>query len=314
MHKEVLTNRLFGYFWLLSDKNMNVLTIQQLKKSYGPIQALKSFSLEIPAGSVYGILGPNGSGKTTMLSILTGILNADSGDFNWFNGEQAETARKRIGAIIETPNFYPYLSAVDNLKIVAKIKDVDESRIEVVLNQVGLLERKNSAFKTYSLGMKQRLSLASCLLADPEVLVLDEPTNGLDPQGIAEIRNIILDVAKQGKTIIIASHILAEVQKICNYVAILRKGELLTSGTIAEVLSTEGVIEVSADNMEKLTEALKVWTQGGEVVQQNGSLKVVTTANPAELNKYLFDKGIVANKLVQYQSDLEEEFLKLVNA
>jgi len=314
VHKEVLTNRLFGYFWLLSDKNMNVLTIQQLKKSYGPIQALKSFSLEIPAGSVYGILGPNGSGKTTMLSILTGILNADSGDFNWFNGEQAETARKRIGAIIETPNFYPYLSAVDNLKIVAKIKDVDESRIEVVLNQVGLLERKNSAFKTYSLGMKQRLSLASCLLADPEVLVLDEPTNGLDPQGIAEIRNIILDVAKQGKTIIIASHILAEVQKICNYVAILRKGELLTSGTIAEVLSTEGVIEVSADNMEKLTEALKVWTQGGEVVQQNGSLKVVTTANPAELNKYLFDKGIVANKLVQYQSDLEEEFLKLVNA
>lgn len=293
---------------------MTILTVNQLKKSYGPIKALKSFTLDIPKGAIYGVLGPNGSGKTTLMSILMGVLNADSGTYSWFNGANNEAARKRIGAIIETPNFYPYLSAVDNLKIVAKIKDVDEARIDVVLSLTGLAERKNSKFKTYSLGMKQRLALASALLSDPEVLVLDEPTNGLDPQGIAEIRNLILEIANQGKTIIISSHILAEIQKICTHVAILRKGELLQSGTIHDVLTSEAMIEVAAADMNKLMDLLKAWPDAGEVVESKESLRVTTDKKPEELNKYLHDKGVVASKLVQHESDLEEEFLKLVSA
>ena len=190
-----------------------VLKINDLTKRYGKITALDNMNLEVKRGNVFGILGPNGSGKTTTLGILLEVINQTSGDFKWFGVPSDQNTRKRIGAILEHPTFYPYLTGVQNLKIVCDIKEVPYSRVDECIKQVGLDERKDSKFKTYSLGMKQRLSIASALLCHPEVMILDEPTNGLDPQGIAEIRDLIIEIANSGKTIIIASHLLDEVQK-----------------------------------------------------------------------------------------------------
>ncbi|MEI7662546.1 MAG: ATP-binding cassette domain-containing protein, partial [Bacteroidota bacterium] len=199
----------------------NVLSISSISKRYGKIQAVSDLSLEVKKGQVFGILGPNGSGKTTTLSIILELLKANSGSFKWFGRAASKESRKRIGSVIESPNFFPYLSPVVNLKIVADIKDQEYDDIERVLHLTGLYDRRNSKFRTFSFGMKQRLAVASALLGNPDVLILDEPTNGLDPQGIAHIRELILHIAGQGTTIIIASHLLDEVQKICSHVAVL---------------------------------------------------------------------------------------------
>ena len=242
-----------------------VLSLKNIKKNYGPVKALDDISFDVPKGSVFGILGPNGSGKTTMLGIVMDILKATSGSFYW-NGEQGSTneMRKQIGTLLETPNFYHYLSAEKNLKIAAAIKGRSYDEIPVVLEKVNLLQRKDSKFSTYSLGMKQRLAIASTLLGSPDILVFDEPTNGLDPAGIAEIRELMKDLNRQGKTIIMASHILDEVEKVCTHVAIIQKGILKTVGTVQEVLNaapTDKVatleIEVSADNITALEDLLK---------------------------------------------------------
>lgn len=296
-----------------------VLEINQLQKKYKDVQALNGLSLKVHRGEVFGILGPNGSGKTTTLGILLGVLNSDKGSFSWFNNGQKDENRLRIGALLETPNFYPYLSAVENLKIVARIKNMTnpESRIDEVLQSVQLLERKNSKFRTYSLGMKQRLAIASSMLNDPEVLVLDEPTNGLDPEGIAEIRNLIKSISLQGKTIIIASHILDEIEKVCTNVAILRKGELLRIGLLSEIMSHDQIITVSSeDNI-----ALKNITQSIEGVSflredKDGALliKVDKTISTAQLNRLFFDKGITLSQLKSFQQTLEETFLEIVKS
>jgi ABC-type multidrug transport system ATPase subunit len=234
-----------------------ILSINQLSKAYGPIQALKGVSFDVPEGSVFGILGPNGSGKTTLLGIILDVLNADAGNYQWFGGMPNDIARRQCGSLLETPNFYHYLSAMDNLRIAAAIKQRgDDDRLRV-LEQVGLLQRKDSAFQTYSLGMKQRLAIASTLLGNPKVLVFDEPTNGLDPAGIAEIRELILKLNREGFTIIMASHLLDEVEKVCTHVAILKKGELLVNGPVNEVLRSEDQIEVAADNLQVLQDVLR---------------------------------------------------------
>ena len=199
-----------------------VLSVSALSKRYGSIRALDSFSLEVNQGEVYGILGPNGSGKTTTLGILLDVLKADSGTYSWFDGMPTVKARRQIGSILETPNFYPYLSARQNLAIACTIKEVGTSDIDRVLKEVNLYERRHDKFETYSLGMKQRLALASAMLGDPDVLILDEPTNGLDPLGIAEVRGLILQQAQKGATIIMASHILDEVEKTCSHVAVFK--------------------------------------------------------------------------------------------
>ena len=223
-----------------------VLSLKNIKKNYGPLKALDDISFDVPKGSVFGILGPNGSGKTTMLGIVMDILKATSGSFYW-NGEQGSTneMRKQIGTLLETPNFYHYLSAEKNLKIAAAIKGRSYDEIPVVLEKVNLLQRKDSKFSTYSLGMKQRLAIASTLLGSPDILVFDEPTNGLDPAGIAEIRELMKDLNRQGKTIIMASHILDEVEKVCTHVAIIQKGILKTVGTVQEVLNAEPTDKVA---------------------------------------------------------------------
>src|SRR6188508_365069 len=200
---------------------MSILSLENISKNYGRVQALNGVNFEVQKGTVFGILGPNGSGKTTLLGIIMDILKPTSGSYRLLDETPTEVQRRQIGTLLETPNFYHYLSAVRNLKIAAAIKGRGHDDIDHVLEVVNLTHRKNSAFSTYSLGMKQRLAIGSALLGNPDVLVFDEPTNGLDPVGIAEIRSLIKQLAQDGKSIIMASHLLDEVEKVCTHVAIL---------------------------------------------------------------------------------------------
>ncbi len=295
---------------------MDILQVEKLKKQYGKLVAVNEVSFTVKKGSVFGLLGPNGSGKTTMLCCIMGILNADSGQYSWLNGTDETEARKKIGALIETPNFYPYLSAEKNLEIVALIKQQGKDRIETVLKEVGLFERRKSSFKTFSLGMKQRLAIASALVTNPEILVLDEPTNGLDPQGINEIRQIILQQSKAGKTIILASHLLNEVEKVCTDVVILKKGNVLASGTVSSLLQQTNQIEIAANNNDALLLALQSIPNvisASFNKQQRITAELEKGFYAADLNAALFAKNISISHLQQVNTDLESEFLKLVN-
>ena len=290
-----------------------VLSIKNLSKHYGRIKALDNVSLEIKKGNVFGILGPNGSGKTTTLGMILDVINPTSGEYNWFGNEANKDTRKKIGAILEHPIFYPYLTAVQNLKIVCDIKEVPYDRIDKVINQVGLTERKETKYKTYSLGMKQRLAIASALLCDPLVMILDEPTNGLDPQGIAEIRELIIEIANSGKTILLASHLLDEVQKVCTHFAVLRKGELVHTGLVEDVSKGALTVEVKADHEDLLS----VLEKSGLATKVKRELDkyLMTMANgnsAADVNKYLFDNGITAKHLLLQSRSLEQQFLEIL--
>lgn len=291
-----------------------LLEVKNLKKIYGRIAAVNDISFSVRKGQVFGLLGPNGSGKTTLLGCLTGILLPSSGSFDWFNGTDFDDARKRIGALIETPNFFPYLSAAKNLEIIAKIKECPENRIDEVLKEVDLFERRNDAFKTFSLGMKQRLAIAAALLNSPDVLILDEPTNGLDPQGINEIRNLIIKQKQAGKTIILASHLLNEVEKVCTDVVIIRKGKVLQHGQVADLLSGKLRIAVSAGNLELLQSNLSALSHVVNVNLKDGLVyaELHDNANISSINKSLVEAGVDVNHFVQVKTDLESEFLKLV--
>ncbi|WP_100616101.1 ABC transporter ATP-binding protein [Confluentibacter citreus] len=294
----------------------SILTISNLTKKFGYLTAVNDLSFTINKGNVYGILGPNGSGKSTTLGIVLNVVNKTSGDFKWFDGNTTtHDALKKVGAIIERPNFYPYMTAVQNLKLVCKIKGVDESKIEEKLEIVGLLERKDSKFSTYSLGMKQRLAIASALLNDPEILILDEPTNGLDPQGIHQIREIIKQIASQGTTILLASHLLDEVEKVCSHVVVLRKGVNLYSGRVDEMISSHGFFELKCSNIEALVKVLENHPSFA-TIKVNEQLVTAFLNEPLKsetLNKLLFEKGIVLTHLVQRKESLEEQFLTLTN-
>jgi ABC-type multidrug transport system ATPase subunit len=292
-----------------------VLSIKGLTKRYGSITAVSNLDLEIERGSVFGILGPNGSGKTTTLGVLLDVTRANAGTFSWFGGLPEKTQRKRIGAILEVPLFYPYLTGKQNLELVAKIKDLPGEDVDDALKTVDLYDRRDSKFRTYSLGMKQRLAVASTLIGKPEVLILDEPTNGLDPRGIAEIRNIILNVASQGVTIILASHILDEVQKTCSHVVVLEKGKKLYSGSVNEVLNDGLWVELAADNMAGLQLALK-HLDFVDNIQEEGDkyvIKLKSAISQAEINSLFFSKGIVLTHLALRKKSLEKYFLELLD-
>lgn len=295
----------------------NVLEIQHLTKRYGKLVAVNSLNLEVKKGTIFGILGPNGSGKTTTLGMLLGVLNPDEGAFRWFGKAPSKQQRKRIGAILETPNFYPYLNAEHNLKIIADIKGAPRSRIDVVLKRVGLFERKQDRFKTYSLGMKQRLAIAAALLNEPEVLVLDEPTNGLDPQGIAEIRSLITSIAEEGVTILLASHLLDEVEKVCSDVAVLKHGNLLFAGKVDQIAGDKktSLVELKAHNMEALQQALESYPgfQAVTLKPNHIELALEGTANGEDINRFLFEKGIVLSHLNMRRMSLEQNFLELTS-
>ena len=293
-----------------------ILTVNNLTKKFGHLTAVKNLSFSIEKGNVYGILGPNGSGKSTTLGIVLNVVNRTAGSFSWFDGNTStHEALKKVGAIIERPNFYPYMSAAQNLKLVCKIKEVTEDRIEERLKQVGLWERRDSKFSTFSLGMKQRLAIASALLNDPEILILDEPTNGLDPQGIHQIRELIKQIASEGTTILLASHLLDEVEKVCSHVVILRKGENLYDGTVDGMLASHGFFELKSGDNDRLRKLLE--GQGGikQVEIENG-LITAYLAEPMEadaLNRFCFENNIVLTHLVKRKESLEQQFLTLTN-
>jgi len=294
-----------------------ILTLNNVAKSYGKIKALNGVSFEVPPGTVFGILGPNGSGKTTLLSIILDVLSADQGNFLWFGEQSSPEQRKKIGSLLETPNFYHYLSAVNNLKITNSISGRGDAEMMLaVLEKVKLYERRNSRFSTYSLGMKQRLAIAAALLGDPKVLVLDEPTNGLDPVGIAEIRDLIMELSKKGHTIIMASHLLDEVEKVCTHVAILKKGTLITTGDVNDVLVDDDLVEISAADMNALSSVIKNYSNNIKITRDGNLLHLILpkgTAKLDDINNYCFSKGIVLNHLLFKKKRLEAKFFELTN-
>jgi len=292
-----------------------ILSINKLSKKYGRIKAVDKLDLIVEKGNVYGILGPNGSGKTTTLGMILSVINPDSGSYTWFDKLPSKEDRKRIGSIIEVPYFYPYLSGLQNLKLFADIKGASYDEIGTALNIVDLAERQNSRFKTYSLGMKQRLAIAAAILGNPEVLILDEPTNGLDPQGIAEIRSLIIKIAEEGITIILASHLLDEVQKICSHVSILEKGKNIFSGKVEDVLNESEMIEIGADDISAVELILKDFDKVEAIEKENGKVLVRLEAGmgSTDLNRYLFEKGIVLSYLATRKKTLEKHFLEMLD-
>ena len=293
-----------------------ILTINNLDKRFGKVHAVNNVSFEIKKGNVYGILGPNGSGKSTTLGIILNVVNRTSGSYSWFGGKlETHDALKKVGAIIERPNFYPYMSAYNNLKLVCDIKGTPLHKIDEKLELVGLLERKDSKFRTFSLGMKQRLAIASALLNDPEILILDEPTNGLDPQGIRQIRDLIKLIASQGTTILLASHLLDEVEKVCSHVVVLQKGVVLYTGSVSGMISNEGFFELQSNDMAALSAILTQHPSIEKTEEIDGKLVAYPNQplDAGELNRYLFTNGITLSHLTKRKHSLEEQFLQLTS-
>ncbi|MDB4497200.1 ATP-binding cassette domain-containing protein [Flavobacteriaceae bacterium] len=294
-----------------------ILTLKNLDKKFGRVHAVNNLSFDIKKGNVYGILGPNGSGKSTTLGIILNVVNKTSGEFSWFDGNlSTHQALKKVGAIIERPNFYPYMTAIQNLSLICKIKDISTENINEKLKIVNLFERRNSKFKTYSLGMKQRLAIASALLNNPEILILDEPTNGLDPQGIHEIREIIQKIAKDGTTILLASHLLDEVEKVCSHVVVIREGVKLYSGRVDEMSISYGLFELNTkEPKNKLISTLNKNSNIGSIKEEGDLIIAHLTQEmeATEINTYLFDNGITVSHLVKRKPSLEQQFLDLTN-
>ena len=291
-----------------------VLSTHELTKNFRKLCAVNKLNLEVKRGEVFGMLGPNGSGKTTTLGMLMDVVNPSSGSFTWFGQPSTNETRKKIGAVLEHPIFYPYLTGQKNLELTAMIKGATADHIAKVLEVVELTERRNDKYRTYSLGMKQRLAIASALLNDPVVLILDEPTNGLDPMGIAEIRHIIKKIAADGKTIILASHLLDEVQKVCTHFAILRKGNLIHSGPVDDVGKGEETVEVLAYH-DDLGLLLQEFAGTASLKKENTNfvVKMKGGFHSQDLNRFLFEKGIVASHLVTQKKSLEKQFLEILS-
>ena len=291
-----------------------VLSIKGLTKNFGRLCAVNNINLNVTQGQVFGMLGPNGSGKTTTLGMLMGVVNPTAGQFSWFGEQPNSEVRKKIGAVLEHPIFYPYLSGQKNLELNAMIKQCRPENIPNVLELVELTGRRHDKYKTYSLGMKQRLAIASALLNEPTVLILDEPTNGLDPMGIAEIRELIKKIAANGKTIILASHLLDEVQKVCTHFAVLKKGNMVHSGPVDDVGKGAETVEVSAD-VPNFNELLMTFSGSSSINRENGFFQVTLREDfhSKDLNKFLFDQGVVANHLVTKKKSLEKMFLEILS-
>jgi ABC-2 type transport system ATP-binding protein len=294
-----------------------ILNVTDLTKKFGSLFAVNALSFSINKGNVYGILGPNGSGKSTTLGMILNVVNPTSGEFSWFGGTQnTHQALKRVGAIIERPNFYPYMTALQNLRLVCRIKEVPQSKIEEKLELVDLLDRKNDKFKTYSLGMKQRLAIASALLNDPEILILDEPTNGLDPQGIAQVRTIIKKIAAQRTTILLASHLLDEVEKVCSHVLVLQKGTRIYFGKVTELTNDQGYFELNSTDVTTLQQVLEKHNDIDKIeVLDNYIIAYPNKSVSAKkLSKTLSEQGVVITHFAQKKKSLEEQFLSLTKS
>jgi ABC-2 type transport system ATP-binding protein len=294
-----------------------VLTIDKVTKYYSSVRALNEVSFEVPQGSVFGILGPNGSGKTTLLGIILDVLKVNKGNYLWFGEPGTPEQRKRIGSMLETPNFYSYLSATDNLRVTQAISGRgDAAAIDEVLKKVNLYERRWSAFKTFSLGMKQRLAIGAALLGNPRVLVLDEPTNGLDPVGIAEIRSLIIELKDKGHTVIMASHLLDEVEKVCTHAAILKTGNVIAKGPVEDIMMDEDIVEIGSLNYEGLGATLTQLNMPFTRDEKAKTYQIIYKKGEARLdqmNQLFFEKGIVLNHMLLKKKRLEARFFELTN-
>lgn len=293
---------------------MTILETNSLTKKYKRLTALDQLNFSLQQGMVFGLLGPNGSGKTTTLGMLLDVLQPTSGSYKWFGSEPSADSRKKIGAILEIPSFFPYLTALQSLRIIAQVKEIKKPDYDGILKTVGLFERRNDNFRTFSLGMKQRLAIGAALLADPPVLILDEPTNGLDPQGIVEIRQLIKDIAGSGKTIILASHLLDEVQKVCSDFMVLQKGKKVFQGNVKDALSEQTRIVVGADDLDGLRSAISNMRGVGDIELENELLVLSFAENVGTrtISQYLFDKKIVLTHLSKREGSLEQKFLNIL--
>ena len=289
------------------------MSIDNLSKRYGSLKAVNDLTLQVEAGSVYGLLGPNGSGKTTTLGMVLDVIRPSGGSFRWFDNPVSKETKHRVGALLETPNFYPYLTAKRNLQVIADIKQADPQHINKMLDMVGLGTRSHTTFKGFSLGMKQRLALAAAMLNDPEVLVLDEPTNGLDPQGIAEVRDLILRIASHGKTIVLASHLLDEVEKVCTHVAVLQSGKLKANGPVGNILSAQDQVIIGAEELAPVLELLERLPYVVQFAREKDYIILTLSEGytSTDLNRDMFAQGIVLSQLLVRRKSLEAQFLEI---
>ena len=294
-----------------------LLELDGLSKYFGRLKAVDQLTFTLKKGNSYGLLGPNGSGKSTTLGMILNVVNPTSGSFSWYEGVlSTQQALKKIGAIIERPNFYPYMTALQNLQLICKIKQYSDATLQEKLELVGLWERRNNKFSTYSLGMKQRLAIAAALINNPELLILDEPTNGLDPEGIHQIRGLIKKIAGQGTTILLASHLLDEVEKVCSHVIILKKGVKYYEGPVDGIHKSFGYIELKAQNLKLLKQFMAALEEVDSIEEESSMLKVFlkNELNTEELSQQLAQEKIYITHLAQKRPSLEEQFLTLTKS
>ncbi len=291
-----------------------ILVLSQLTKRWGRHMAVDAIDIQVERGSIFGLLGPNGSGKTTTLGMLLGVLQPSSGSYQWDLPGQPHEQRRHIGAILEHPCFYPYMTGSQNLELAATIKEAAPHRIDEVLHLVGLYERRHDKYRTYSLGMKQRLAIGAALLPDPEVLILDEPTNGLDPAGIVQIRNLIRDIGAMGKTIILASHLLDEVQRVCTDFMVLRRGQVLYVGSVQAALGDKDYVILDAPDRSGLITALQSLVPEADIQQMAEYVELRgRTPDLSQLNRLLHDQGVALSRLSRESGSLEQEFLAILD-
>lgn len=287
-----------------------------LTKRYRSLVAVDNLSLRVPQGHVFGILGPNGSGKTTTLSMILGLLRPTSGSIRLFEHPSEGVplqALQRIGAILETPAFYPYLSGRDNLKYIQGIiRTGTRKSVEAVLKTVGLSERADDKYYTYSLGMKQRLGLAYAMLGDPDLLVLDEPTNGLDPAGMVEVRDLIRGLSQSGHTVLLSSHLLHEVEQVCDSVAILSKGRLIAQGSVQELLHEQDAIRLMTTTNGKAMEIISSlpWITGISFDDRHLLIKAPAERS-WEIARVLGEQGVYVSEMIPIKASLEQYFLQM---
>jgi ABC-type multidrug transport system ATPase subunit len=294
-------------------EHTTIVETHSLTKRYGSgVLAVDSVDMSVRRGEVYGFLGPNGAGKTTTLRMLVGLIRPTSGAATVAGHAPGSPAGlKTIGALIESPGFYPYLSGRENLRVVADLASVSQKRVDEVLDMVELASRAGRKFGTYSTGMKQRLGVAAALLKDPELLILDEPTNGLDPQGMAEMRKLIKDIGQGDRTVLLSSHLLGEVEQICDRVGVISNGHLVKESTVQDLLGEEGVL-VRAQPADKAQELLTKMFGPEAISRQNGAIHLkVKPENSIEINRRLTDVGIGVSELRPFERSLEEVFFQL---
>ncbi|MFW6201387.1 MAG: ABC transporter ATP-binding protein [Gemmatimonadota bacterium] len=294
---------------------MSVIETDALTKRYGELTAVDAISVRVEPGQVFGFLGPNGSGKTTTIGMLLGIIRPTAGTMRLFGrtGRAGlHAARRRIGATLENPNFYPYLDGRDNLRIVANMKGVGRREIDEALDLVGLSERRTDRYRTYSLGMKQRLAIAATMLGDPELIILDEPTNGLDPEGMREIRGLIRLLADGGKTIFLSSHLLFEVERVCTHVAVIKEGRILRRASVEAFTSGGVTVGVRGGELQSLRMAVDAYpATASSAIREDMVVAELSDDDLSALNRYLAERGIYVSHLVLRRRSLEDAFLEL---